>query len=437
MGEKFHLPRGRWVNSSVQSLQGHMTANNTAVVVGMDFFYQSWNHRLSKLPTSNERFRQGLVLAPNDEDRRVSLEKRAGHSILLVGWDDTLSVQQLDENGEPRVDAAGEPIMQTGFWLFKNSWGTGSFGVENEFGAGYGWIAYDYVTGYGSAQVSGLPEVIRDEVCNDGRDNDGDDLVDCDDSDCSGEAACMMPGGTYRNDTAFAIPDNNPAGVASVIEVPAGGAIGALSVTVDIEHTYRGDLRVVLVKDDREVVLHDRDGGGEDHLQVTWPVTALLGEDAAGRWELHVSDHAGADTGTLKSWSLDIVPCLDGDCAGGGGGDTRRYDNTTGADIPVNAPAGVVSEIEIADGGAITALSVGVNITHPYRGDLSIRLERDGGPSVTLLAADGTAEADLVRTFAVDGFAGGDAAGTWRLVVADEAGSDVGRLNSWFIEVTR
>jgi subtilisin-like proprotein convertase family protein len=117
----------------------------------------------------------------------------------------------------------------------------------------------------------------------------------------------MMPTGGYENTTPFPIPDNEPTGIRSEITVPDGGTIMALSVTASITHTYRGDLRVVLVRDGREVVLHDREGGGEDDLSQTWSVDDFNGDDGAGTWTLSVSDHAGADTGTLESWSIEIT----------------------------------------------------------------------------------------------------------------------------------
>lgn len=435
MAELFRLPRNRWINSSIDSLKGHMTATQTGVVVGMTFFYQSWNHRRSTLPVNSQRFSQGIVLAPNAEDERISLEKRAGHAILLLGWDNDMEVQQVDAQGNPAVDAMGRPVMQKGFFLFKNSWGTGSFGTANPFGPGYGWISFEYIRRHANAQISGLPSITRSEICNDSRDNDGDRLADCEDTDCRMNAACMMPSGGYENTTPFMIPDNNQTGVTSTITVPEGGMIEALSVTVDIQHTYRGDLRVALAKGTREIVLHDQSGGGEDNLTQTFAVTDFSGVDAAGTWELRVSDRARSDTGTLRSWRMEIVRCMGTDC--GSMPPPSEYRNTTGADIPDNNPTGVSSEIMISDGGAIRGLSLTVDITHTYRGDLTLRLEKVGRPSIVVHMADGSSEANLMRTFAVTGFNGQDTRGTWRLTVIDQASSDTGRLNSWSLQVMR
>src|SRR5690606_17980445 len=54
------------------------------------------------------------------------------------------------------------------------------------------------------------------------------------------------------------IPDNSPTGVVSSIDLAADGTVADVSVTVDISHTYRGDLVVRLIAPDgREAVLSD------------------------------------------------------------------------------------------------------------------------------------------------------------------------------------
>ena len=61
---------------------------------------------------------------------------------------------------------------------------------------------------------------------------------------------------------ATAIPDNNPTGVS--VDVPVTGVDGAkgLAVSVDITHTYRGDLVVTLLKDGTAVKTLSQDEGG-------------------------------------------------------------------------------------------------------------------------------------------------------------------------------
>jgi C1A family cysteine protease len=155
--KKFTLPDGRWLSTS--SIKQHITQNHTAVVIGIDFFYQAWNHGLSTLPISQDDLKMGLVRNPNAKDVTESHKQRAGHGILIVGWDDSVEFPAVDENDKPMKDASGNPVMQKGFFIFKNSWGTNRFGVNNPNGAGYGYIQYKYVEQYASAYVTDAPSL--------------------------------------------------------------------------------------------------------------------------------------------------------------------------------------------------------------------------------------------------------------------------------------
>jgi len=157
------LPKGSYLRST--SIKSHISKNHTAVVIGLDFFYQAWNHRLSHLPVSDADFRQGIVRMPNSEDVIKSHDERAGHGILIVGWDDNLQFPAIDKGGNVVKDAQGNPVMQKGFYIFKNSWGTTRFGVENPYGPGYGYIQYKYVDQYASAFVDSVPAPATGPTC--------------------------------------------------------------------------------------------------------------------------------------------------------------------------------------------------------------------------------------------------------------------------------
>jgi subtilisin-like proprotein convertase family protein len=436
---KWMLPRPRWINSRPNSIKGHMSEKRTGVLVGLDFFYQSWNHRRSTLPVSDEYFRQGYVLHPNSKDIEESHKQRAGHAIELVGWDDNLEVQKRDPQGNPMVDAQGNAVKEKGFFIFKNSWGTTRFGVANPHGAGYGFISMKYVEQYGNAVVSDFPQVAPPrEICNDTRDNDGDGQADCRDSDCAADPACRTDTttSTYENATGGDIPDNQPTGLRSDLVVPDGGRVTAMAVEVDITHSYRGDLRVKLVRQGGgETVLFDRQGGGEDDLRQSFDVTAFNGRDAAGTWSLVVIDTAAQDTGRLNRWSLRVT--REGGAAPPPPAGATTYDNRTAAAIPDNNRTGVTSEIRVPDRGAVRALRLVVDITHPYRGDLQISLQKAGGQKVTVLDRQGGSADDVREGFDVPQFAGVEGSGTWRLVVVDTARGDTGRLNSWQLQITR
>ena len=154
---KYKLPEGSWL--STYSIKQHITMNHTAVVIGIDFFYQAWNHGQSTLPISQDDLHKGIVRYPNNTDVRESHKHSAGHGVLIVGWDDELAVPEVDAAGNPVKDDAGNPVMQKGFFIFKNSWGTGRFGIDNPYGAGYGLIQYQYVERYASAYTTTMPSL--------------------------------------------------------------------------------------------------------------------------------------------------------------------------------------------------------------------------------------------------------------------------------------
>lgn len=280
--QKYYLPRGGYL--STYDIKDYIANEGKGVVVGLTFFYQAWNHRLSELPTNDDFWRSGFVTYPNAEDKEFSQQPdmRAGHSILLLGWDDNLEVPVRDANGDLVMDDDGNVVREKGFYIFKNSWGTGSFGVNNANGDGYGYISYRYVREYGRARTADLPTNVPVP---------------------EGDTRTVI----FEGDENMSIPDNDPAGITTNIDVPESGAIRGLKVNVDITHTWKGDLRVQLSRAGNMITLHDRAGGSADDLVQTFDVTAFDGTDMSGAWTLIVSDNAGYDTGTLNSWSLEIV----------------------------------------------------------------------------------------------------------------------------------
>jgi subtilisin-like proprotein convertase family protein len=438
MAQRFTLPAGRWINSRRSSVQSYMVNNRLPVVVSGTFFYQAWSHGGSMLPTSAENKRRGIVQYPSREDQTDSRMRPAGHGILLVGFDSEMRVQRVNGMGQPEVDAMGNPVYDTGFYLFKNSWNntwaTEQVPGTTEHPGGFGWISMRYVEEFMQAYVSGLPRITQREVCDDLRDNDGDRLQDCMDTDCASAAACMTtPGGTIAMPNS-PIPDNNATGVTSEINITEAGQIASLAVDVDVTHTYRGDLKLTLEHAGRTVTVVDRQGAGEDNIREAFSLADFNGTEAMGVWRLTVVDTARADTGTFNSWGLRITRCT-GSC-GGAMEQTRHYENTTARDIPDNDTAGINSEIRVTDAGTIRRLTATVTLDHQFPGDLRVALQRVGGREVVLLDRQDITETTFTRTFTVDAFNDQALAGTWRLVVADTAARDTGRLVSWTLDAT-
>lgn len=125
-------------------------------------------------------------------------------------------------------------------------------------------------------------------------------------------ASYQNPGVTLvSSDTPVRIPDNDTRGVSSSIGVPrANNVTSEVRVSANITHTYRGDLRVVLIASNgAEFVLHNKTGGSYDNLVISdVSVGTFEGGVVGGSWTLVVRDEARQDTGTLDSWSISLTP---------------------------------------------------------------------------------------------------------------------------------
>lgn len=125
--------------------------------------------------------------------------------------------------------------------------------------------------------------------------------------------------GVAKSETAdVSIPDNNTSGLTRslTIENIKAKVSKNFNLQINIQHPYRGDLKVVLVSPaGTQVVLHDRSGSGADNLTGTYPLDLspkesldkIVGEALQGTWKLIVSDGASNDTGSLVSWGIKDV----------------------------------------------------------------------------------------------------------------------------------
>lgn len=135
------------------------------------------------------------------------------------------------------------------------------------------------------------------------------------------------------------IPDNDPAGIDDTIEISGQQTITDVNVTLNVTHTWVGDLRVTLTHvetgktvtlidrpgpapngcsgNDVDVVLDDQaaqsvqDSCGTDiglsgRLRPSSALSAFNGESVKGKWRLNVADNASQDTGALVGWCLQV-----------------------------------------------------------------------------------------------------------------------------------
>lgn len=114
------------------------------------------------------------------------------------------------------------------------------------------------------------------------------------------------PTGTkFESTTGYAIADNSTVESPITVSGVTGNAPSALSVPVNITHTYSGDLRIDLVAPDGSVynLKAYGTGGSADNVITTYTVNASS-ETANGTWKLRVADNATYDTGRINSWAL-------------------------------------------------------------------------------------------------------------------------------------
>jgi subtilisin-like proprotein convertase family protein len=91
--------------------------------------------------------------------------------------------------------------------------------------------------------------------------------------------------------------------------------VGSVEVSVDISHSWIGDLRVSLRSPSgTEAVLHDGTGGSADNVVQTFTaatvpsLAAMAGQPAGGTWQLNVVDRQAQDEGKLNAWKVLIKP---------------------------------------------------------------------------------------------------------------------------------
>ncbi len=137
----------------------------------------------------------------------------------------------------------------------------------------------------------------------------------------------------FSTSPSLPIPDGDPNGITSTIDVNQNISITDLNVTVNISHTWISDLIIRLTSPQgTTITLFNRNCYNEDNINTVFddegstmacdsinagnhyqPVDALSafdGEDAQGTWTLFVSDNANQDSGTLNSWNLNICTMM-------------------------------------------------------------------------------------------------------------------------------
>lgn len=110
---------------------------------------------------------------------------------------------------------------------------------------------------------------------------------------------------TYTSNSPLAIPDLGSVTSTIAVSGRTGNAPSNAQISVNITHTYRGDLRIeLLAPNGATLTLRTPSTSDSTANLVTTYTRDLSGIPLNGNWRLRVSDAYSNDIGTLNSWSI-------------------------------------------------------------------------------------------------------------------------------------
>lgn len=215
------------------------------------------------------------------------------------------------------------------------------------------------------------------------------------------------------------------------------------------------------------------------HVQMFAPSPVQPGSSVS-HWDTAVAPNelmepfATPDALDLETYQLfrDLGWTISGSVTGGGPpvagpNPPNVYCSTPGVAIPDNDPGGVVDVLSITDIAPLADVSVQIEATHTWVGDLSVSVQRNGGTQVVLLdrpgvpataggcqennvdatlwdgaasavedecpVADPTLSGQLIPNGFLSDFDGENLIGNWVLTVSDSELFDTGTLDKWCI----
>ena len=193
-----------------------------------------------------------------------------------------------------------------------------------------------------------------------------------------------------------------------------------------MNNTSQDDYHYILELNDEGKVVGGRycTDSTNTHIDFLWSPTGQ-----------HSASNPNVDVAKVKQLvKMSVEPEQGG---GGGGGMTREFPVTPGTSIPDATPAGINVDIPVTGVTAPTGLAVSVDITHTYRGDLVLKLLKNGVAVKTLVSNTGGSADNLVETYTLTAAEiGTDVNTRWTLNVADTEAVDVGKVNKVTLSFT-
>lgn len=218
-------------------------------------------------------------------------------------------------------------------------------------------------------------------------------------------------------------------GLTSTVEVLKEGNIENISVEVDIKNANANDIQLELVAPNGKSVTLQAKGNTNAAVAPTpfkktfegQNLSVLEGVASKGRWKLIVRNHSNKNVSVLNYWSLNVG------CKPGANCKNEIFTNNAKAET-------LVSNQFCRFNGTVSAMKVLVDIDHPNKKDLVVKLSSPSGRSVTLhdKAGDGKYMQTTYDTNSTKAFSGERTNGTWKLSVQDfDGNTKVGKLRKW------
>lgn len=222
-----------------------------------------------------------------------------------------------------------------------------------------------------------------------------------------------------------AIPDNDPNGMSDTIKCLRDLTVKSLKLSVNVSHTYSGDVSLDLTGPNGKTVkvLGSGRGPGKDLKQDFNGdmFNDFVGIKSKGDWVLKIADNAKSDNGTLVDWSLDWTLA-----------------NSKKTEIFIEDKTDLNSAQYCHQFGAIESISADVKVEHGHIGDLVLVLTAPSGKSITLQDRIGGTGNVLDKTFSAEDLKslnGENATGKWTMKISDTMPRDSGRLVSWKLNI--
>lgn len=167
-------------------------------------------------------------------------------------------------------------------------------------------------------------------------------------------------------------------------------------------------------------------------FELSIPVAHACGNDIAISMSINYTEESA------KSTLFSVVFPV------GGSSTVVTQASSPGVLIPDSNTIGVTDRLTVSGAATDSTISVEMNITHTYSGDLIVILTSPAGTSVTLHNRTGGSSNNVIGNYpenltpagSLSAFDGEDHNGIWSLKIVDGAGLDIGTLNSWSVMST-